>query len=348
MTSNGSPPAASAAPTVSPDNIGAAAVPSLPVVRLQDLTAEAALDDARSAAENTVQSYGSDWQSWLGFCATHDLTPMPADPEHVRLYLVQLTSFGGRQGRPLRPRTAERHLAAIAAAHRAKDLPFDTLHPVLRRTLDGIKRRHGTRQAGSDALRTDTIVAICQSLGLDAHGVRNKAIVLLGFAGGFRRSELAALEVPDLAFRNDGLVVTLQRSKTDQHGKGRRVGILHGTHPSTCPIEAVRAWMRLAEIEHETGPLFRPINRWGVIEDFQGRLSDKGIDRAVKAACAAAGLNGHYSAHSLRAGHVTEAKGRGADRGRVKKQTGHASDRMIDHYDQAEIFENNSSGYLGL
>jgi integrase len=294
-----------------------------------------------------VRAYKSDWDSWLGFCARHDLPPLPANPEHVRLYLAQLVEFGGRQGIPLKPKTAQRHIAALAAAHRAENLPFDTKHPGLQRALDGIRRTYGDRQEGAEALRTADIVRLCATFALDARSVRNKAIVLLGFAGGFRRSEIVALDLEDLRFKPEGLEILVRRGKTDQTGTGRLVGIVPGANPATCPIAALRAWLRVGEFAGEKGPLFRAVNRWGAIE-FE-RLSDKAVDRVVKEACGRAGLEGRYSAHSLRAGHVTEARARGADRVAVKRQTGHASDAMLDRYDrEANLFVNNSSGSLGL
>jgi site-specific recombinase XerD len=301
----------------------------------------------RCVAENTTRSYKSDWESWEAFCGAHEFTPIPADPEQVRLYLTQLTQFAGRKGVKVKPRTAQRHLAAIAAAHRAQDVAFDTRHPVLRRTMDGIRRTFGSRQEGAPALRYDDIVAICQGFGLDVRSLRNKAIILLGFAGGFRRSELVALNVEDLDF-DKGLTVMLKRSKTDPEGKGRTVAIVAGSDPLTCPVAAVKAWLRAAKIE-ESGDsaLFYPVNRWGAVE--LSRLTDKAVDRIVKGSSRAAGLKEIYSAHSLRAGHVTEALGRGADRAAVKRQTGHASDAMLDRYArEADLFENNSSENLGL
>jgi site-specific recombinase XerD len=306
--------------------------------------------DRNAIAKNTVRGYRSDWTSWLVFCGEQGIQPLPAEPENVRRYLAQLTEVGGRTGKKLKPKTGERHLAAVAAAHRAANLVFDTSHPLLKKTLNGIRRTYGEAQKGAKALRTGDIVAMCKGLSLDLRSVRNRAIILLGFAGGFRRSEIVALNVADLEFpKKGGLLVRLQRSKTDQTGKGRMVGIALGTNPDTCPVTSVQAWLNAAELKGEgNDALFRPVNRWGAVE--LTRLSDKAVDRIVKKACEAAGLKVEgYSAHSLRAGHVTEALASGADRASVKRQTGHASDGMLDRYArEAELFNNNSSGNLGL
>jgi len=202
-----------------------AVLPSVPRHAVED-AAEALAK--QSVAENTTRSYKSDWESWEEFCGAHGFSPLPADLEQVRLYLTQLTQFAGRKGRMLKPRTVQRHLAAIAAAHRAQNIGFDTRHPVLRRTMDGIRRTFGGRQEGAPALRYDDVATICKTFGLDVRSVRSKAIILLGFAGGFRRSELVALNVEDLDFdkHRDGLAVALKRSKTDQDGKGRTVAIV--------------------------------------------------------------------------------------------------------------------------
>jgi site-specific recombinase XerD len=329
---------------------GDLAIQSAPRLAARQAVEEAAGELAkRSASENTTRSYRSDWQSWEAFCCFHGFTPLPADPEQVRLYLTQLTQFAGRSGGKVKPRTAQRHLVAIAAAHRAQDIGFDTQHPVLRRTMDGIRRTFGARQEGAPALRHGDIAAICKTFRADVRSVRDKAIILLGFAGGFRRSELVALNVEDLDFDKGGLTILLKRSKTDQEGKGRTVGIVKGADPLTCPVAAVQAWLRAASIkEAGNSALFYPVNRRGGVE--LNRLSDRAVDRIVKYACRAARLKDKgYSAHSLRAGHVTEALASGADRTAVKRQTGHASDAMLDRYArEADLFKNNSSGNLGL
>ena len=265
----------------------------------------------------------------------------------MRRYLTQLGGVSGRNGAKLKPRSAQRHLAAIAAAHRAAGLDFDAQHPIIKRTINGMLRTHGARQEGARALRAEDIAAICKMFSLDPRSVRNKAIILLGFAGGFRRSEIVALNVSDLAFEDDLLRVTLRRSKTDQEGEGRTIVIMPGEKLETCAVASVQAWLKDAELEGEgDNPVFRPISRTGV---ELTRLSDKTVDRIVKLAARVAGLRESYSAHSLRAGHVTEALANGADRAAIKRQTGHRSDAMLDRYArETNLAANNSSSRIGL
>jgi integrase len=227
-------------------------------------------------------------------------------------------------------------------------LAFDRHNPALVKTLDGIRRTFGKNQKGARALRTEDIVAMCETFGRDIRSLRDKAIILLGFAGGFRRSEIVGLNAEDLEFKDGTLRVTLRRSKTDQKGEGRTIVVLPGRNLKTCPVAAVRAWLSAADLEHEGGdPIFRPINRHSGVE-FR-RLSDRAVDLIVKEACRAAKLENSYSAHSLRAGHVTESLARGAGRAAVKRQTGHASDIMLDRYDrEADLAADNSSAALGL
>jgi integrase len=323
-------------------------VPGLPVATVEDLDRLADEFDRNSIARNTRRSYLSDWASWLAFCERHRINPLPAEAADVRRYLTQLGAVGGRKGAKLKPRTAQRHLAAIAAAHRAAGLAFDTQGPILRRTMDGIVRTFGARQEGARALRAADIAAICQRFSLDLRSVRNKAIILLGFAGGFRRSEIVGLNVSDLVFEARLLRVTLRRSKTDQAGEGRTIVIMPGEKPETCPVAAVLAWLKAADLEHEgDNPAFRPVGRRGGVEFT--RLSDKTVDRIVKLATRVAGLKESFSAHSLRAGHVTEALAHGADRAAIKRQTGHRSDAMLDRYArETNLTANNSSSRIGL
>jgi integrase len=153
--------------------------------------------------------------------------------------------------------------------------------------------------------------------------------------------------VSDLAFEDGSLRVTLRRSKTDQEGAGRTIAIMPGENPTTCAIAAVRAWLKAADLEHDgDNPVFRMVRGHGV---EYTRLADKTIDRVVKGAAHAAGLKESYSAHSLRAGHVTEALAHGADRASIKRQTGHRSDAMLDRYArEANLTVNNSSSRIGI
>jgi site-specific recombinase XerD len=323
--------------------------PGVPAVAAAELASAAASLAENAKAPNTRRAYESDWTSWVAFCEAHNFVPLPADPEHVKLYLTHLTEFFGAKGKRLRPRTAERHLAAIATTHCAMGLTFDRRSPGLVRTLDGIRRKFDVSQKGARALRTEDIVAMCETFGRDIRSLRDKAIILLGFAGGFRRSEIVGLNAGDLKFLKDGILrVMLRRSKPDQKGEGRTVVILPGQNLKTCPVAAVRAWLTAADLKFEGGdPIFRPVNRHSSVE--LNRLSDRAVDLIVKGACVAAHIKESYSAHSLRAGHVTESLARGHDRAAIKRQTGHASDAMLDRYArETDLAADNSSSSLGL
>ena len=322
--------------------------PGVPVVAAAELALAAGALAENAKAPNTRRAYESDWASWEAFCQAHNFVPLPADPDHVKLYLTHLTTEFGRAGKKLRPRTAERHLAAIATTHCAMGLTFDRHAPTLVKILDGIRRKFDVSQTGARALRTEDIIALCETFGRDIRSLRDRAIILLGFAGGFRRSEIVGLNAEDMTFKDGTLRVMLRRSKTDQEGEGRIIVILPGQTLKTCPVAAVRAWLTAADLEHEGGdPIFRPINRHSGVE--LNRLSDRAVDLIVRGACRAAHLKESYSAHSLRAGHVTEALARGHDRAAIKRQTGHASDAMLDRYArETDLAANNSSSSLGL
>jgi integrase len=177
-------------------------------------------------------------------------------------------------------------------------------------------------------------------------GTRDRAIVLLGFAGAFRRSELVGLDTEDCAFGRDGLTVTLRRSKTDQEGQGRKIGIPYGSNPETCPVRVLQAWIGRAGIT--AGPLFRALNRHGQLQP--GRLSGIDVARVVKKLAQRSGLDGaKYAGHSLRAGHATSAAIAGASERSIMNQTGHRSVQMVRRYIRdGSLFRENSAGKLGL
>lgn len=177
-------------------------------------------------------------------------------------------------------------------------------------------------------------------------GARDRALLLLGFAGGFRRSELVALDTADLEETGDGLRVRLRRSKTDPEAHGREVGIPFGSHPGTCPVRAVRAW--LSAIGAVTGPLFRPVDRHGAVGS--GRLSDRGVARIVQRAARRAGLDpSRYAGHSLRAGLAIAAAHGGAPERAIMAQTGHRSLITVRRYMRSgSLFTQNAAAYTGL
>lgn len=224
------------------------------------------------------------------------------------------------------------------------DAPTST--GIVRATLKGIRRTLGTATVQKAPALTADIRAMVEATGEGLIGIRDRALILLGFAGAFRRSELVALDTADLAFGRDGLTVTLRRSKTDQEGAGRKVGIPYGSNPATCPVRNLQEWIEAAGVGD--GPVFRAINRHGRIR--AGRLSPADVARVVKKLALRAGLDAaKYAGHSLRAGHATAAAIAGASERSIMNQTGHRSTAMVRRYIRdGSLFRENSAGKLGL
>jgi len=216
----------------------------------------------------------------------------------------------------------------------------------VRTVFQGIRRAHGTAPDAKVAAVTADVrqmVDVCPSSLL---GARNRALLLIGFAGAFRRSELVSLDVDDAQFTQDGLVVTLRRSKTDQEGEGRKVGLPYGSHPITCPVRALRAWLEQASITR--GPIFRYVDRHGNVGS--SRLTDQVVALVVKRCAVTAGLDAaRYAGHSLRAGLATAAAEADVSERSIMAQTGHKSLPMVRRYiREGSLFKKNAAAQVGL
>jgi len=292
-----------------------------------------------SKAENTLRGYQSDWRHYCGWCKAHNLCLLPASAEAVASYIAECAAT-------LKVGTIQRRLNAIAEAHKAMGLESPTHSALVANTMKGIRRTMGTAPTQKAPAVTDDIRAMVAATDADLIGQRDRALILLGFAGAFRRSELVALNVEDCEFSRDGLTVILRRSKTDQDGQGRKVGIPYGSNPETCPVRVLQSWIEQAAIS--SGTVFRSVNRHGQLKP--GRLSGADVARIVKKLAERAGLDStKYAGHSLRAGHATSAAIAGASERSIMNQTGHRSVQMVRRYIRdGNLFRENSGAKLGL
>ncbi len=291
-------------------------------------------------APNTYKAYAADWRHFEAWCGRYGLTSLPATPQTVMLYLGEL----GGAGKSLS--TVSRRLAAFAEIHRATGYESPSGHPGVRELLAGMRRTHGAAARGKDALLSDDLRAMLRELGDSLRDRRDRALLLVGFAGAFRRSELVSIQASDLAYVSEGLVVDLRRSKSDQEAQGREVPIPFGTRPETCPVRALQGWMALAGLSE--GPVFRGISRHDHLSDKA--LTPTAVALLVKERAVAAGLDPSiYSGHSLRAGFATSAALGGAPEWAIMKQTGHRSRAMLDRYVRvASRFRGNAGSFTGL
>jgi len=291
-------------------------------------------------AENTRRAYNSDWRHFNEWCNKAGQGSLPAAPETVVLYLSTLAETA-------KVSTLTRRISAISQAHQAAGFASPTEHLAVRKVMAGIRRQKGTAQTGKRPVLTEDLRAMVGTLSekrmLD---VRDRALLLVGFAGAFRRSELVNLDVEDLLFGRGGLVVTIRRSKTDQEGQGRRVGIPYGSTPATCPVRALQAWLEI--LGSDEGPVFRGINRHGQIAGK--RLTAQTVALVVKRIAAAAGLaSGELAGHSLRAGLATAAAMAGVSERAIMAQTGHRSVATLRRYiREGSLFLENAAAKVGL
>jgi integrase len=299
--------------------------------------AEAAASFAREQhARATRKAYRTDFSIFDAWCASRALVALPALPGTVATFLAAQAGDGAK------PSTLSRRLAAISYVHAGANHPSPTAHEVVKATLAGIRRIQGVapdRKAPITAERLLQMVALVPNT---LRGARDRAILLLGFAGAFRRSELAALEVEDIEFLAEGMRVTIRRSKTDQEGEGQRVAIVRGA--CACPVETVRLWLERAKIT--AGPVFRPVTKGGRLIDVA--LTPHSVGMIVKTCAGRAGFNvGEFGAHSLRAGFLTSAAMRGASIFKMMDVSRHKSvDTLRSYVRDADAFKNHAGAGL--
>jgi integrase len=292
---------------------------------------------AEAKAANTRRAYRGAWQAWVTWAEAQHVTPLPAAPEAVACYLTALAEAGRRVP------SLELALAALAAAHQAAGVASPRSAPVVREVLKGIRRTLGVAPHPKAAVRVPELRAMLAALPEGLLGLRDRALLLVGFSSALRRAELVALDVADVVPGPDGLTITLRRSKTDQEGHGRIVGVPFGSTPDTCPVRALAAWLTAAGIT--AGAIFRGVSRHGALLE---RLSDRGVARIVQRAASAVGLEASaFGGHSLRAGLATAAAKAGKSERAIMAQTGHRSVTMVRRYIRAaSVFTENAAAGL--
>jgi integrase len=301
-------------------------------------TAKNYIQQAKS--ESTRRSYRRDWQAFEAWCRKHSVQSLPVQPQALAMYVAWLAESGRKVA------TIELALAAISQAHKAAghDSPRSTA-PV-RAVMQGIRRVHRAAQTQKAPLLIEELRRMIKALPRDLRGQRDRALLLVGFAGGFRRSELVALNYGDVSFVGDGIEIVLRRSKTDQEGAGRKVGIPFGSDPITCPVRALKAWLTASGITK--GAIFVGVDRGNKLTKY--RLDGKDVARVIKRTGKAIGLDvSSRSGHSLRSGLATAAAKAGKSERAIMAQTGHRSVTMVRRYIRdANLFTENAASGIGL
>ena len=318
-------------------------------VPLAVLTADtaAAIDqlraDARAAAEasrapSSERAYAADWRDFCAFAARIGRARLPAEAETVALYVADLTR------RTRRPATIARKLAAVAVYHRSLDHPTPTDHDVVRAVVRGTRRQLGVAQPQKTALELDALRTVVLAIPDDLRGRRDRALLLIGWTAALRRSELVELEVGDLSFEPEGVVLTIRRSKTDREGAGATVPVPFGGEEATCPVGALRRWLETTAVSE--GRVFRRIDRHGKLGPT---LSDRALAEIVAARAAAAGLDGDFAGHSLRAGFATAAARAGRSEAAIMRHGRWKSVQIARRYiRQGARWDDNPAADLGL
>ena len=292
---------------------------------IKELEEETLNNLRNSKANNTLRAYTADYKDFSVFCTKNNFQSMPTEPKVMALYLTYLSKKSKYS-------TLKRRLASISVLNKMKGHYFDTKHPIIIENLMGIKRANGSNQKSKKPILISDlkalIKAIHQSLEKELRKTRDKAIVLIGFSGGFRRSELVSIDYEDLEFVVEGVKIFVKRSKTDQSGEGMTKAIPYFENEDFCPVIALKNWIEVSEIKKNK--IFK--------------ISDKGVALIIKKYANLAGLDSQkYAGHSLRSGFATSTAESGAEERNIMAMTGHKSTEMVRRYiKEANLFKNNA------
>ena len=290
-----------------------------------------------SKATNTLRAYKSDFKDFGAFCAKHGFNSMPSEPKVVSLYLTHLSENS-------KISTLRRRLVSIGVVHKLKGHYLDTKHPVIIENLMGIKRKKGSIQTGKKPILINHLKQIINVIDEQKiekiKKLRNKTLVLIGFGGGFRRTELISINHEDIDFVQEGVKITVRRSKTDQFGEGMIKGLPFFSNEKYCPVTNLKNWLILSKIK--TGPIFRRFAKGSILT--RHRLTDQSVVLIIKDCLKLAGIeNQNFAGHSLRSGFATVAAESGADERSIMAMTGHKTTQMVRRYiREANIFKNNA------
>jgi site-specific recombinase XerD len=289
---------------------------------LRDLLSSAISDATRRAYRSDLQHF----QDYGG--------EVPTTPEAVAAYIASMAS-------EYAPATIVRHIASLSKAHKAIGAKNPTQSELVRQALRGMKRLRGTAQRQAKPLLKEDLFAVLERMGDRPKDIRDRALLLVGFAGGFRRSELVGINFEDIEWVRQGVIIKLRRSKTDQEGAGRWIGIPFG-RTRWCPVKATETWLQTAEIGD--GAIFRVLDRHSRVQGK--RLSGEAVSFILKSRLRQAGIDPErYSGHSLRAGFATSAATAGVSTLKIRQQTGHTTDAMLARYiRESDLFTNNAAG----
>lgn len=306
---------------------------------VQELQHEAREYLANSKSDNTKRAYGSDWKQFEEWCASHSFASLPAEPETLVYYITML-------GKTKKASTIKRKMAAVSQRHQTAGYKSPTKTPLVRGVWEGLQRKIGIKEEGREAIWLHELRQVIEALPQDKLiGVRNRALLVIGWAGALRRSELVGLHIEDISKTRDGLILHLNQSKTDQKGEGHDVALPFGSNPLTCPVRSFEDWISAAGITE--GPVFRRIDRH---ENVMGGLTAQSVRLIVKKCCEEVGLDPkRYGAHSLRSGFCSQAAKAGKPEHQIMKQTRHKrSDSLQRYIKKANLFDDNAASGLGL
>ena len=294
------------------------------ITDVKNLEIETLKNLKNSKAYNTLRAYNADFKDFSAFCAKNGLNSLPSEPKIVSIYLTYLSSFSKYS-------TLKRRLASIKVVHKLKGHYIDTKHPIIIENLMGIKRKMGVKQIAKKPLLINDLKVIINVIDQEKNGLKrlqNKALLLVGFAGGFRRSELVSIEYDDLDFVTEGVKIVIKRSKTDQTGQGMIKAIPYFDNKTYCPVTSLRNWINFLNIDK--GKIFN--------------ISDKTVALIIKKYALLAGLDQKkYAGHSLRSGFATSTAETGADERSIMAMTGHKTTQMVRRYiNESNLFKNNA------
>ena len=295
------------------------------ITDLKSIKLETLANLKMSKANNTIRAYKSDFKDFSMFCAKNGFSSLPTEPKIISLYVTYLSS-----GRKIS--TLKRRIASISVVHRLKGHYIDTKHPIIIENLMGIRRKTGSFQKSKKPILINELKQIIKAIDTTNKNkgrvLRDKAIILTGFSGGFRRSELVSIDYNDLEFVSEGVKIFIKRSKTDQSGEGMIKALPYFENKEFCPVTFLKKWLDISKIRN--GLIFN--------------ISDKSVALLIKKYASVAGLDSEkYSGHSLRSGFATVSAEFGADERSIMAMTGHKTTQMVRRYIQeANLFKNNA------